>query len=131
MLDIINACKPLLETWELVISMDCAGYSGFYSKWFAKVVFLPSVCLVVIFVLFCKEFRKAWQPGGGTDVDLMTSAKTTVKTRIFCEHALHFHLGWLCLCFSRSGQTTDTTSALLCHQSRYFSSTRCVPANTV
>lgn len=75
MQDIANACKPLLNIWELFVSMDCAGYSGFHHLWLAKVVALPTVCVLVICGMYLVDMHGK----------VPHAAQNAAKTRIFCK----------------------------------------------
>jgi hypothetical protein len=82
MQDFVNACKPFLNTWELFVSMDCAGYGGFYALWTAKVVALPVVCLLIIVGVFL--FDTQWTKITPHELDV---AQNAAKTRIFCTQS--------------------------------------------
>jgi hypothetical protein len=79
MQDIMNACKPFLNTWELFVSMDCAGYSGFHTLWLAKVVALPAICMLVILGMFLFDMQRPRMQ--------LHVAQNAAKTRIFCTQA--------------------------------------------
>lgn len=78
MRDVVNGLKPLLEMWELVISMECHGLGGFHNKWMRKAVFLPLTLLVVIFGMFAYDLKHAKD-----DLALKMAASAKVKTNMF------------------------------------------------
>ena len=77
MRDVVNGLKPLLEMWELVISMECQGLGGFHNKWMGKVVFLPLTLLIIIFAMFARDRERA----KGLDDEMAASAN--LKTHLF------------------------------------------------
>ena len=78
--------------------MDCAGYSGFHHLWLAKVVALPTVCVLVICGMYLVDMHGK----------VPLAAQNAAKTRIFCKRfrkparnvgGLHavFRIGMFCL----------------------------------
>ena len=47
--------RPMIDIWEVVFSAQCMGFGGFVSKWLGKIVGLPIIAGIVVYVIYMYE----------------------------------------------------------------------------
>ena len=84
---VVDVIRPIMDVWDLVFravgSPECFGFVGFSSRWLLRVVALPVILSLIVWMAYCFEKR------GENSAKARTHAKGNMFFAVFfcCECA--------------------------------------------